>query len=141
MFKSFSLWLESNLEMKQAVNASLAAHLNAARIGLHNLKGTGVRFIKPGSRMGHKLASDHIVVGQKGAYAAWDRDDNQWVPLPVNLHPAKEVLFGKMDRAIQPDQSMSDYDLWNPTSPSDVSPRHDKRDNFYYDRPTGKFGS
>lgn len=102
MFKPFTLWLESrldeaSLEMKQAVNASLAAHLNGARIGLHNLKGTGVRRITPGSRMGHKLAGDHIVVGQKGAYAMWDRDDNQWVPLPVNLHPAKEVLFGKSE--------------------------------------------
>lgn len=92
---SFSLWLEADLEMKQAVNASFAAHLNSARIGLHNLKGTGVRRIQPGSRMGHRLLGHHIVVGQKGAYAMWDRDDNQWVPLPVNLHPAKEVLFSK----------------------------------------------
>jgi hypothetical protein len=147
MYKPFSVWLENhiseaNLEMKQAINASFAAHLNATHIGLHNLKGTGVRRVQPDTRMGHKLSSDHLVVGKKGAYAIWDRDDNQWMPLPVNLMPAKEVLFGNMDRMTQPDSGVSEYDPFEPTSPS-VNPRpgEDKRDYYNYDRLRGNFGS
>jgi hypothetical protein len=148
MLQSFSSWLESrvdeSLQMKADVNASFAAHLNAGHIGLHNLKGTGVRLIRPESRLGHKLASDHLVVGKKGAYAMWDRDDNKWMPLPVNLMPAREILFGKMDKAIQPGRSVTQYDPFEPTTPE--HPQYhggpdDPRDIYHYDRPRGRFGS
>lgn len=148
MYKSFSNWLEfrideASLDMKHAVNASFAAHLNADRIGLHNLKGSGARRISPTSKMGHRLSSDHIVVVKKGAYAMWSPDNNVWVALPVDLMPAKEILFGKMDKAIQPKDGVTDYDFLEPTGPHYTynAKNHDKRDDFHYDRPRTQFES